>query len=81
MSIFIKTITEDIVIIPWHETDSIEKIKAKIQVTEGTPSAKQKLIFEGRELKDGRSLSDYNISIGAIVYAFGPTIKRKSQKT
>jgi ubiquitin len=65
---FIKTLHGKTITIEASSIHTIEEIKHLIQKQDGTSRDQQRLVFAGKSLEDGRTLSDYNTQREATIH-------------
>ena len=68
MKIYVKTLTGKIITVVVEALDTVEIVKAKIRSRESILSDKFHLLFAGRELVDGRTLSYYNVQKESMLH-------------
>ena len=61
VQIFVRNLGGKSLVLRVNSFDLVDTVKDIIYEREGVPQREQRLIFAGRQLEDGRTLSDYNI--------------------
>jgi hypothetical protein len=66
--ISVKTLTGKRITLLTSTVATVYDVKRQIEDSEGILADQQRLIFEGKQLEDGRTLGDYNVGIGDTMH-------------
>ncbi|XP_075663072.1 ubiquitin-NEDD8-like protein RUB2 [Castanea sativa] len=64
----VKTLTGKEIEIDIEPTDTIDRIKERVEEKEGIPPVQQRLIYTGKQLGDDKTAKDYNIEGGSVLH-------------
>lgn len=66
--IFIKNMGGDIKTYEVEDTDTVAQLKQKIHDKDGVPPTQQRLVFNGKELDDDKTMADYQMDEHSTVH-------------
>merc|ERR1712232_266029 len=68
MLIKVKTLTGKEIEIDIEPTDKVDRIKERVEETEGIPPQQQRLIFSGKQMNDDKTAADYKVHGGSVLH-------------
>ena len=68
MQIFLKNLCGKAISLEVAPSDTVESLKAKIQAKEGIPADQQRVVFAGKYLENGHTISDYKIQRESTIH-------------
>ncbi|KAJ3728666.1 ubiquitin [Lentinula raphanica] len=68
MLVKVRTLTGKQLEIDLEPESKIFRIKEKVEEQQGIPPPQQRLIFSGKQLDDDKTLSEANITAGAVLH-------------
>ena len=68
MMIKVKTLTGKEVEVDIEPSDTVARIKERVEEKEGIPPAQQRLIFAGKQMADEKQARDYNMEGGSVLH-------------
>ena len=68
MELFVQTLTGKCITVKAVPSATVEDLKGQIHAAEGIPPDRQRIIFAGKQLEDGRTLGQYNLQPGSTLH-------------
>ncbi|KAM3207476.1 hypothetical protein ACQJBY_062618 [Aegilops geniculata] len=67
MQLFVRTLAGEAIPVNADRSDTIYNIKTRIHGESGDPMSNHRLMFDGKELEEGRTIADYGIDKESVV--------------
>ncbi|BAB92795.1 putative polyubiquitin 2 [Oryza sativa Japonica Group] len=68
LNVKVRTLTGKEIDIDIEMTDTVDRIKERVEEREGIPPVQQRLIYGGKQLADDKTAHDYKIEAGSVLH-------------